>query len=68
MRRCNVIMEFKAEDFNLIPSITYHKGKEDYIQFINKIAPEEVQAPPTASQQQDELDQELGRLPSDYDQ
>ena len=27
IRRCDVIMEFKTPDFNLAPSLVYHKGE-----------------------------------------
>jgi len=31
-------MEFKEPDFSLIPEIKYHKGKEEYVNFITQIA------------------------------
>ena len=31
-------MEFKEPDFRLIPEIKYHKGKEEYVNFITQIA------------------------------
>ena len=41
-RRCNVIMEFKFPDFNLIPCVKYHKGEEEYKEFIQKMNPQQL--------------------------
>ena len=37
-------MEFQTPDFSLTPSLVYHKGKEAYLEFINKISPPVQQA------------------------
>ena len=53
-------MEFQTPDFSLTPSLIYHKGKEAYIDFINKINPPVQQ---TASEES--LDLSMPRYPSD---
>lgn len=59
-------MEFREPDYRLVPDIKYHKGKDEYIEFITRIAGTQIE--PAQGQTNSELDQELGRLPSDYDQ
>lgn len=53
-------MEFTQPDFNLIPCVKYHKGEEEYKEFIYKMNPQQLDA---ACNQ----DEDMPQLPSDYE-